>query len=56
MATTHEQDLPEVQRAAEAAREQDRQRSEHERQVEKAHEEMAADSRRVHFLEHGLCP
>ena len=32
------------------------QRSEHERQVEHAHESMADESRRVHFLEHGLCP
>jgi hypothetical protein len=52
----HSQDLAEVQRAAAAARESDRQRTEHERQVEKAHEELAAESRRVHFIEHGLCP
>jgi hypothetical protein len=52
----HNQDLAEVQRAASAARDRDRQRTEHERQVEHAHEALAAESKRVHFLEHGLCP
>lgn len=50
------QDLSEVQRAAEAARESDRLRTEHERQIEHAHEAMMNESKRIHFLEHGLCP
>jgi hypothetical protein len=46
----HDQDLPEVQRAANAAREQDRQRTEHESQVNRAHEALIEESQRAHFL------
>jgi hypothetical protein len=52
----HDQDLTEVQEAAAAERERDRQRTEHEREVERTHEALAEESRRVHFLERGLCP
>ncbi len=31
-------------------------RTEREHKTEEAHEALADESRRVHFLEHGLCP
>jgi hypothetical protein len=46
----HDQDLPEVQRAADAARRQERKRTEHENQVNRAHEALIEESQRAHFL------
>jgi hypothetical protein len=51
----HNQDLAEVQRAAEAARESDWQRTEHERQVNTRHEALIEESKRAHFLNRENC-
>ena len=45
----------EVERAADAVLEQDRQRTEHERATDRAHEALIEESKRQHFIERGMC-
>ena len=54
--TKHEQDMPEVQRAAEAARRADRRRTEDETRSNRAHEALIEESQRAHFLDKDRCP
>jgi hypothetical protein len=49
----HEQDLPEVQRAAEDARRADRRRTEQENEVNRRHEALIEESQHQHFLDNG---
>lgn len=46
----HNQDLPEIARAAEAARLEDRRRTEQERELETKHEAQILESRRARFI------
>lgn len=46
----HNQDLPEISRAAEAARLEDRRRTEQERELETKHEAQVSESRRARFV------
>ena len=52
----HEQELTAVRRAAHAAREQERQRTERENETNAAHESMLEQSQRAHFLSSHDCP
>ena len=45
-------DQPEISKAAEQARREERHRSEEEREVDARHEALLEASQRAHFLEH----
>ena len=55
MSTKHNQDLPEVRRAAEEQRREDRRRSDQEREHEVKHDAQVDESRRARFVSRDEC-